>query len=124
MDIDAGPAERNSTRQGVTEVASCLLSRQAPCSSSLPPCSRLSRRGLETPERGFRPARRPALTASARVGAGHLRSGRKKACGAVEQKKTPKQERKRLGVLRSWRAIRLGTKRGAVWKGLDKVPLI
>ena len=28
------------------------------------------------------------------------RSGRKKACGAVEQKKAPKQERKRLGVER------------------------
>src|SRR5215468_1401157 len=59
---------------------------------------------------------------TSRVGVGHLWSGRKKACGAVEQKKTPKQERKRLGVLRSWRAIRLGTKRGAVWKGLDKGP--
>ena len=31
--------------------------------------------------------RRPALTASARVGVGNLRSGQKKACGAVEQKK-------------------------------------
>ena len=31
--------------------------------------------------------RRPALTASARDGVGNLRSGRKKACGAVEQKK-------------------------------------
>src|SRR4249920_4121270 len=31
----------------------------------------------------------PALTASARAGVGNLRSGRKKACGAVEQKKEP-----------------------------------
>jgi len=38
--------------------------------------------------------RRPAVTASARVGVGNLRSGQKKACGAVEQKKEPKQERK------------------------------
>src|SRR6516225_10990919 len=29
----------------------------------------------------------PSLTAAARVGVGNLRSGRKKACGAVEQKK-------------------------------------
>ena len=34
--------------------------------------------------------RRPTLTASARVGVGNLRSGQKKACGAVEQKKVPK----------------------------------
>jgi hypothetical protein len=40
--------------------------------------------------------RRPTLTASARVGVGHPRSGRKKACGAVEQKKALKQERKTL----------------------------
>jgi hypothetical protein len=38
------------------------------------------------------------------------RSGRKKACGAVEQKKAPKQERKRLAPPRG--------------KGLDNVPLI
>ena len=31
--------------------------------------------------------RRPTLTASARAGVRNLRSGRKKACGAVEQKK-------------------------------------
>src|SRR2546422_11426023 len=37
---------------------------------------------------------RPALTASARDGVRNLRSGRKKACGAVEQKKGSKQERK------------------------------
>jgi hypothetical protein len=32
-------------------------------------------------------AARPALTSSARDGGGNPRSGRKKACGAVEQKK-------------------------------------
>ena len=40
--------------------------------------------------------RRPTLTASARAGVRNLRSGRKKACGAVEQKKAPKQGRKRM----------------------------
>ena len=35
--------------------------------------------------------RRPTLTASARAGVRNLRSGRKKACGAVEQKKAAKQ---------------------------------
>ena len=35
----------------------------------------------------------PSLTAAARVGVGNLRSGQKKACGAVKQKKEPKQAR-------------------------------
>jgi hypothetical protein len=39
--------------------------------------------------------RRPTLTASAPAGVRNLRSGRKKACGAVEQKKAPKQGRKK-----------------------------
>jgi hypothetical protein len=34
------------------------------------------------------------LTAAARVGVGNPRSGQKKACGAVEQKKEPEQARK------------------------------
>jgi hypothetical protein len=37
----------------------------------------------------------PKMTsAAARVGVGNLRSGQKKACGAVEQKKEPEQARK------------------------------
>jgi hypothetical protein len=35
---------------------------------------------------------RPALTSAARVGRVNTRSGRKKACGAVEQKKCCKEE--------------------------------
>ena len=48
--------------------------------------------------------RRPTLTASAPAGVRNLRSGRKKACGAVEQKKAPKQGRKKSGKkrLHSW----------------------
>ena len=38
--------------------------------------------------------RRPTLTASARAGVRNLRSGRKKACGAVEQKKAQKLRKK------------------------------
>jgi hypothetical protein len=37
----------------------------------------------------------PSLTAAARAGVGNLRSGQKKACGAVEQKKAAKQGRKK-----------------------------
>jgi hypothetical protein len=36
-------------------------------------------------------------TTSARAGVRNLRSGRKKACGAVEQKKAAKQGRKKSG---------------------------
>src|SRR5262249_50670828 len=46
--------------------------------------------------------RRPALTASARVGIGNLWSGRKKACSAVEQKKGLKRESKSARFLHSW----------------------
>jgi arylsulfatase A-like enzyme len=53
----------------------------------MPPCSKLSRRGLETSECASLAERRPTLTASARAGVRNLRSGRKKACGAVKQKK-------------------------------------
>jgi hypothetical protein len=35
----------------------------------------------------------PSLTAAARVGVGNLRSGQKKACGAVEQKKGSSPDR-------------------------------
>src|ERR1700690_3170939 len=59
----------------------------APIRSSMPPCSKLSRRGLETSECASLAERRPTLTASARAGVRNLRSGRKKACGAVKQKK-------------------------------------
>jgi hypothetical protein len=59
----------------------------------LPPCSELSRRGLETAEIGLPAECRPTLTVSARDGVRNLRSGRKKACGAVEQKKALKQEK-------------------------------
>jgi hypothetical protein len=43
---------------------------------------------------------RPALTASARVGRDNTRSGREKACGAVEQKKGTgrKKEKKKEGL--------------------------
>ena len=62
---------------------------------SLPPCSKLSRRGLE--KAGVCrdvPERRPALTASARAGLGNLLVGAEESCGAVEQKKGLKQESK------------------------------
>src|SRR6516165_9425467 len=55
------------------------------------------RRGLERSEYASMAERRPTLTASARSGVRNLRSGRKKACGAVEQKKAAKQGRKKSG---------------------------
>jgi hypothetical protein len=76
---------QNETRQlpGPAQIPAAF----APFRSSMPPCSKLSRRGLETSECGSLAERRPTLTASARAGVRNLRSGRKKACGAVKQKK-------------------------------------
>src|ERR1700730_1077951 len=54
------------------------LGRVIPTTTSVPPCSGLSRRGLETPERAARPERRPALTAPARAGLQHVWVGAKK----------------------------------------------
>ena len=95
-----------------------------PTRPSLPPCSKLSRRGLETSECAAIAERRPAVTASARVGVGNLRSGQKKACGAVEQKKGPTQESKsaRKKVLAFVAAIRErkdGLCRGDQTKGYE-----
>ena len=49
-----------------------------PTTTSVPPCSGLSRRGLETTERAVRPERRPTLTAPARAGLQHVWVGAKK----------------------------------------------
>ena len=64
-----------------------------PDTTSMPSCSPLSRPSLTVAAEA-----RPALTASARVGGRRLRSGRKKACGAVEQKKEPKCPEKELAT--------------------------
>src|SRR6195256_3545112 len=69
----------------------------------MPPCSKLSRRGLETSECASLAERRPTLTASARAGVRNLRSGRKKACGAVKQKKDD-EVKKTAGMLLGRRA--------------------
>jgi hypothetical protein len=58
-------------------------------------------------------AARPALTSSARVGGGNPRSGRKKACGAVEQMKAGLAAAgRRLGLRERtnepWRSRRAG----------------
>ena len=75
----------------------------APIRSSMPTCSKLSRRGLETSECASMAERRPTLTASARAGVRNLRSGRKKACGAVKQKKDD-EVKKTAGMLLGRRA--------------------
>ena len=58
----------------------------APSRSSLPPCSGLSRRGLETTEHDAMTERRPTLTGPARGGCEIGRSGRKNARGAGRTK--------------------------------------
>jgi len=54
------------------------LGRVIPTTSSVPPCSGLSRRGLETTEQVASVERRPALTAPARAGLQHMWVGAKK----------------------------------------------
>ena len=49
-----------------------------PTTTSVPPCSGLSRRGLETTERVASVERRPTLTAPARAGLQHVWVGAKK----------------------------------------------
>jgi hypothetical protein len=64
-------------RDDPTPVASSPLI-VVPITTSVPPCSDLSRRGLETTERAARAARRPTLTAPVRVGPQHVWVGAKK----------------------------------------------
>ena len=54
------------------------LGRVIPTTTSVPPCSGLSRHGLETSEREARAERRPALTAPARADFRHVWVGAKK----------------------------------------------
>src|SRR5258706_2033497 len=68
--------------------------------------------------------RRPTLTASARDGVRNLRSGRKKACGAVEQKKgcqskqaSKQASKKLLALVAAIREQKAGADRT---KGLDE----
>jgi transposase len=61
--------------------------RDTPRRHSVPPCSRASRTSLAAAQKG------PSLTPAARGGPARLRSGRKNACGAVEQKNGTKAAR-------------------------------
>ena len=54
------------------------LEHVIPTTPSVPPCSGLSRRGLETTERVASVERRPTLTAPARAGLQHVWVGAKK----------------------------------------------
>src|SRR5271169_1284309 len=70
---------------GYKVVARTLVPRQRaplehviPTTPSVPPCSGLSRRGLETTERVASVERRPTLTAPVRAGLQHMWVGAKK----------------------------------------------
>jgi hypothetical protein len=66
-----------------------------PTTMSVPPCSGLSRRGLETMERAARTRRRPALTAPARGGLHQVWVGAKKRDSKSNKETGRKQERKK-----------------------------
>ena len=72
------------------------LGRVIPTTTSVPPCSGLSRRGLETTEHAARAERRPALTAPARAGLQHVWVGAKKR-DSKSNKETGKKEVKNAG---------------------------
>ena len=105
---NGGPGSDNNPRERKIGTALETERSSGPRSSSLPPCSKLSRRGLETTERVAMAERRPALTASARDGVGNLavgaeeslRRGRTKE--SAQSKKVSQQERKRL---HSWQRL-------------------
>src|SRR5262249_11951825 len=64
-----------------------------PTHQALPSCSIAVK---AKPSRGWWPLKkRPALTASARAGPANMRSGREKACGAVEKEKGEEGRKKR-----------------------------
>ena len=67
------------------------LGHVIPTIASVPPCSGLSRRGLETTEREALAERRPALTAPARAGVQHVWVGTKKRA-SKSNKETGKKE--------------------------------
>jgi hypothetical protein len=62
-----------------------------PTTTSVPSCSELSRRGLETMEQEATTERRPALTAPARAGVQHMWVGAKKR-NSMSNKETGMKE--------------------------------
>ena len=64
----------------------------SPTIASVPPCSGLSRRGLETTEREALAERRPALTAPVRAGVQHVWVGTKKRA-SKSNKETGKKKK-------------------------------
>src|SRR5215475_10816255 len=93
---NGGPGSDNNPRERKIGGPHSTTERSSgPRPSSLPPCSKLSRRGLETTECAAMAERRPALTASARATASEIcgRGGRKPAARS-NKRKGPKQESK------------------------------
>jgi hypothetical protein len=72
------------------------LGRVIPTTTSVPPCSGLPRRGLETTPRAASAERRPALTAPVRAGLQHVWVGAKKR-DSKSNKETGKKEVKNAG---------------------------
>ena len=73
-----GPTDTRLRRESLVPRLRAPLGRVIPTTTSVPPCSGLSRRGLETMEREASAERRPALTAPVRAGLHHVWVGAKK----------------------------------------------
>jgi transposase len=72
--LTGSPDESGAKRRekGCAPTASSPRTRVIPTTTSVPPCSSLSRRGLETPEPVASVERRPAATAPVRAGLQHV----------------------------------------------------
>ena len=85
------PPDTRLRRESLVPRQRAPLGRVIPTTTSVPPCSGLSRRGLETTERAARSERRPALTAPVRAGVHHVWVGAKKR-DSKSNKETGMQE--------------------------------
>ena len=72
------PPDTRLRREPLVPRQRAPLEHVIPTTPSVPPCSGLSRRGLETAERVASVERRPALTAPVRAGLQHMWVGAKK----------------------------------------------
>ena len=72
------PPDTRLRRESLVPRQRAPLGRVIPTTTSVPPCSGLPRRGLETTPRAASAERRPALTAPVRAGLQHVWVGAKK----------------------------------------------
>jgi hypothetical protein len=106
------PPDTRLWRESLVPRQRAPLGRVIPTTTSVPACSGLSRRGLETTEREASAERRPTLTAPARAGFQHMWVGTKKR-DSKSNKETGDEER---GECREIALDFKGLIQGVAWK--------